>query len=319
MNELYDILGVSPDADVKAIKSAFRKMARVHHPDLNPDDPTASERFIEIAAAFEILSDPDRRALYDEFGLESLSEDFDPIRARWDKRTRESPREPEEPWSARFKREFDANNSSFRSTFESVLKDFNPFKNSNVDHFYEDVFVEPGEDRRSDIEIDFLTSVRGGAVSFETSRHGSLTVRIPPGVAPDEVLLVAGEGEPSAHPSGAPGDLLLTVKIRDDKRWSRDGLNLEFELPVTIPEAILGARVTIPTPHGDCVMTLPEGIHSGAKLRLRQMGVHREEEKGDLHVIVKVCSPDLIDDRVRELARELERAYQKDVRGGLGE
>lgn len=319
MQDLYDILGVPPDADDRALKSAFRRQARSHHPDVNPGDESAQERFIELAAAFEILSDPERRALYDEFGFEGLREDFDPVRARWERRHREQ-RQQDESWSARFRREYDVENSSFRSTFEKAFRDFNPFATSGEDveeHRHDTVFNEPGEDRRGEVTVDFIKATAGGAVTFEQPDGSILTVRIPPGVEDGEELLVQGEGEPSLE-GGRPGDLWLTVRVEEHDLFERDELDLQLTLPVTAPEAILGGRVTVPTPHGDCVMTLPEGIHSGAKLRMREMGIHREDEKGDLYVVIQIRSPTFIDDELREAARALERGYDGDVRAKLG-
>lgn len=322
MTDLYDILGVPTDANTRAIKSAFRRKAREHHPDLNPNDARAEARFIELAAAFEVLSDADQRALYDEFGLESLREDFDAVRARWE-RARTTPhfntppaasrKQEDDSWAARFRREYDTQNESFRTTFERAFRDFNPFASERESEFYEDVFVEPGQDRRDTLELDMMAAMRGGSISFEARDGAILTVRVPAGVEDGETLLVAGEGEPSQD-GGAPGDLWLTVKITLDELFERDGLDLSIRVPVTMSEAILGARIELPTPHGPCVMTLPEGIQSGAKLRLRHMGGQRDQEKGDLYAIIEVRSPTYIDDAIRAAAETLQAGYQEDVR-----
>lgn len=325
MLDLYDILGVPKDADDRAIKSAFRRMARLHHPDLNPGDERAQERFIELAAAFELLSDPTSRELYDEFGLESLREDFDPIRARWERRRNEDPfehhtsdaaRKQDETWAERFRREFTTQKDGFRSTFERAFDGFNnPFETSDETPF-EEAFVEPGEDRREDIEIDLMTAIGGGAVTFTTLEGATLTIRIPEGIEDGEVLLVAGEGEPSLK-GGKAGDLWLTVRITLDDLFERDGLDLSIKIPVTIAEAILGARVEVPTPHGSCMMNLPESVNSGTKLRLREMGVHRGDKKGDLYVIIEIKAPTFLDEEIKEAARTLSKGYTSDVRAHL--
>ena len=325
MVDLYDILGVPRDADDRAIKSAFRRQARLHHPDLNPDDERAQDRFVELAAAFEILSDPSSRELYDEFGLDSLREDFDPIRARWEKRRNEDPFErhtdananqQDETWAERFRREFSTQKEGFRSTFERAFDGFhNPFDVDEANPF-DDAFVEPGEDRREDLEIDLMTAISGGAVSFTTFEGATLTIRIPEGIEDGEVLLVAGEGHPSLR-GGKPGDLWLTVRVTLDELFTRDELDLEITIPVTIAEAVLGARVEVPTPHGTCMMNLPESIHSGTKLRLREMGVHRGDKKGDLYAIIEIKAPTFLDDDIKEAAKALSRGYTSDVRAHL--
>lgn len=334
MTDLYEILGVAPDAELRAIKSAFRRKARTHHPDLNPDDARAKERFIEIAAAFEVLSDPERRDLYDEFGMASLQEDFDPERARWarDRRRSEQARQrpptsspassdEDESWSARFKREFDLNDSSFRSTFERAFRDFNPFsepQRGGARTRRDGHAARPqGKDLRADLEVGFFEAIRGGGVVFDHPDGGVLTVRLPPGVEDGEVLLVSGEGYPSPE-GGPPGDLWLTVQIDVPEGVRREESDVVIDLPITMAEAVKGAKITVPTPHGDCVMTLPEGIHSGARLRLREMGVHEENgQKGDLYVIIAIRAPTYIDDAVREAAEAIERGYPEDVRAEL--
>lgn len=330
MPTLYELLEVDEHADERAVKSAFRRMARKHHPDVNPEDSRAGERFMEIAAAFEVLSDPDRRELYDEFGFEGLSPDFDPVRARWARRaddqaerdeTRWRQRQ-EESWSARFKREYDLENSSFKNVFEKAFRDFNPFQHAGTqaeeEQLKQDVFIEPGADVRASLEITFLQGLTGGPVAFAHHDGSTLTIKVPAGVAHGEVLLIKAEGKQPRDKRGEPGDLMLTIHITEKiDELSRDGLDLTLRLPVTMPEAILGARIAIPTPHGECTMALPEGVNSGAKLRLRGMGVHRGEEKGDFFVLIEIIAPTHMNDTLRQLAEGLRDGYATDVRAHI--
>lgn len=326
------MLELEPNADERAIKSAFRRMARVHHPDVNPEDPLAHERFIEITAAFEILSDPARRELYDEFGLEGLASDFDPVRARWQKRS--TPQQegdakqwwqthPEESWSDRFKREYDIESSSFKSIFEKARRDFNPFRReAEQEQEQEDLKgsrpAPParGEDVRLKHTLSLREAIQGGPIAIEHHDGSLLTINVPAGARDGEVLLVAREGLPSSSPGGVPGDLILTICVEHDSDpdLTRDGLDLTLQLPVTMPEAILGARISIPTPHGSCVMTLPEGLHSGARLRLREMGIWRDGARGDFYVVIQIQSPTHLTERIRQIASELAHGYPRDVR-----
>ena len=332
MRSLYDILGVDERADERVLKRAFRRMARAHHPDLNPDDAHATERFIELAVAFEVLSDPPRRALYDEFGAESLSERFDPVRARWARGEQERSRpgaassatwraEAQEPWSARFKREYDRDRSSFKSVFDKAFRDFNPFASSGLrdeERFKREVFIEPGEDVRAEIALTLLESLLGGPRTLDHHDGSTLTVNLPAGVCEGEVLVIAGEGKRSEHGRGEPGDLLLTVRVSEQgEQLKREGRDLTLELPVTVPEALLGAKIEVPTPHGACTMTLPAGVSSGATLRLRSMGLERDGERGDLFVRVKIISPAHLSQSQREAAATLAKAYSGSVRAHL--
>lgn len=335
MSELYDILGVSPHADDRAIKSAFRRMARQHHPDLNPGDPAAAARFVQLAAAFDVLQNPTTRALYDEFGADGLAADFDPVRARWARAAaaarRPTPRpgyarttstssnhhHDEGSWADRFKREYDLDQSSFKDIFDRAARDFDPFSHVDAEP-YVNPFVEPGQDVRATLDVPALAALRGDAIPFVTPNHQSITVRLTPGVAHGEVLLIAQHGAPAERPGGSPGDLLLTVNLIAHPAITRDGLDILLSIPISIPEALLGARITIPTPHGDRVMTLPEGVHSGARLRLRQMGLHRDGNMGDLYAVIEVRAPPIIDEETRQIARQLASAYPHSVREDLG-
>lgn len=320
---LYARLGISQDADERLIKSAFRRQAREHHPDLNPGDAGAKERFILIAYAFEVLSDPARRALYDEFGERALVDGFD---VELERRVAQAAAPPEQPWWRTATREpkrswrpsaapsfvqRQAAQQEEEDPFPPVLEELNdedPFTGSVLD----ELLSTRGEDVTRTIELDFELAITGGAITL-IHDGASLVVRIPSGVEPHESLLLEGYGAPSPD-GGVAGDLHLIVEVRDHPWLKRAGLDLEATLPITMPEAILGARINLPTPHGLCVMTLPEGTHSGARLRLRQMGVRRGERQGDLYVTVFIQAPQRLDEDAQRAAELLAKGYPKPVR-----
>lgn len=319
---LYARLGISQDADERLIKSAFRRQAREHHPDLNPGDAGAKERFILIAYAFEVLSDPARRALYDEFGERALVDGFDvelerrvaqaaaPEQPWW----RTATREPKRSWRPSTSPSFAQRHAAQREEEDpfppvlDALNDEDPFTGSVLD----ELLSTRGEDVTRSVELDFELAVTGGAITL-IHEGASLVVRIPSGIEPHESLLLEGHGAPSPD-GGVAGDLHLIVEVREHPWLKRAGLDLEATLPITMPEAILGARINLPTPHGLCVMTLPEGTHSGARLRLRQMGVRRGERQGDLYVTVFIQAPQRLDEDTLRAAELLTKSYPKPVR-----
>jgi curved DNA-binding protein len=306
--DYYALLAVSADADERTIKSAFRRLARQYHPDLNPGDASAHARFIEVSEAFEILSDPTRRARYDEFGALGLEEGFDIEGARRARRQRE----------AEAAREADTFNtrdprSGFESVFGDTFRAYNPFRSD----FFKDPPREPvrGADVREELCIDLLTAVRGGPMSMLRG-GGALVIKLPINVGDGYQLQIAGEGERSPEPDGPSGVLWFTVKVEEHAFLSREGLDLLLVTPITIAEALLGAKVSVPTPHGECLVTIPEGVHSGARLRLKGMGARVAGEQGDFYVIVEIRSPTRIDAATREAAEVIGRAYGADVRAG---
>jgi DnaJ-class molecular chaperone len=308
--DYYELLAVPRDADERTIKSAFRRLARQYHPDMNPGDAGAHARFIEVSEAFEVLSDPHKRALYDDFGPLGLEEGFDAEGARRARRQRAA----EEQARTRAAETFNTRSErGFESVFGDTFRAYNPFRSD----FFKDPRPEParGADVREELTIELLVAVRGGPLSM--MRGGAaLVIKLPPNVESGYTVQIAGEGERSADPAGATGDLWLTVKVEEHPYLSREGLDLMLVMPITITEALLGAKVSVPTPHGECLVTIPEGVHSGARLRLKEMGARVGEERGDFYVIVEIRSPARLDAAVREAAAVIGRAYQGDVRAG---
>ena len=147
-----------------------------------------------------------------------------------------------------------------------------------------------------------------------------LKVRVPKGVRDGERLRLKGKGEPAPqtpHGKGQSGDLLLDISVEPHPMIRRDGLDLYLDVPVTISEAVAGTQVNVPTPWGDYKVTVPEGVHSGAKLRLKGKGVKRAKKEGNFYVVIQIHTPDRIDDEVIESSRKLDDAYQEDVRADL--
>jgi curved DNA-binding protein len=288
--DLYADLGVKKGASADAIRKAYRKLARQFHPDVNPNEPKAEERFKEISFAYDILSDEEKRKRYDEFGMASQAPGFDPEKARAYTRWSEGARRS--PGSERFSADVDV---------EDLLSELFGAERAQR--------ARQGADVEAELEVDFLDAVRGEEVRIGVG-GASLRVRIPPGSEDGTRVRLAGKGSPGAR-GGAAGDLYLRLRVRPHAFFTRRGDDLLLDLPVTVPEAVLGARVDVPTPEGPVSMTVPPRSKNGQTLRVRGKGVSRRGGgRGDLLVRLAVELPDADDPKLDELARALEPLYR---------
>jgi DnaJ-class molecular chaperone len=289
----YDALGVPPDADGEALKKAFRKLAREHHPDRNPGNPEAEARFKQVNRAYEILSDPAKRSLYDEFGEEAEKLGFDASAARAAK-----------AWSGRGRGGGSA--PDMDDLFGSI---FGGFGGGGP---------RRGRDVQAAITLDLRTAVKGGERQVGIDGR-AVTVRIPPGVRDGGVLRLRGQG--LAGGKGAPaGDLLLEVHVAEDPDFARHDDDLRVVLPITLGEAVAGATVDAPTLDGRVRLRIPPGAQSGQVLRLRGKGVPgRGGHRGDLLVEISLRAPriDRDDPDLRAALDRIEAAYGGDVRSDI--
>lgn len=308
--DYYEILGVPRDADEKAIKAAYRKLARRHHPDVNQGDKAAEEKFKEISAAFAVLSDPDKRARYDRGGHAAFGPDFDP---------------------------FADTGFDFRTTgfgFPDLSEIFEMFGLGGV-RGGRSRRPRRGQDLQLELRIPFSDAVRGATVEVAIPRHAAcgtcggrglgpvgdrcrscgggglqrveerLKVRIPAGIDDGGRVRLAGKGD--AGPSGGPpGNAYLVVRVTPDPTFRREGRNLVCEVPVGLATAALGGSVTVPTLDGTATITLPAGTKSGQKFRLKGRGVPGQNSKpdGDLLAVIQIHPPRRLDARSRELLEE---------------
>jgi curved DNA-binding protein len=294
--DLYAVLGVSKQASEDEIRKAYRKLARQHHPDVNPNDPKAEERFKEVASAYAVLSDAEKRRRYDEFGMQGLEPGFDPEKARayqrWAEGTRQS------PFYESFASDVD---------LEDLLSGFFG-RAGRAGHG--GMGPLRGADLHAEIEVDFLDAVRGGEVSVQVPGRDRLRVRIPPGSDEGTRIRLAGQGAPGVE-GGAAGDLILTLRVRAHPFFTREGDDLQVDVPVTIPELLLGATIEVPTLEGSASTVVPPRSRNGQRLRLRGKGVPPRGggEAGDLYARLVVELPDSDDPRLDELARKFEPLY----------
>jgi DnaJ-class molecular chaperone len=319
--DFYQVLGVARGASEDDIRKAYRKLARKYHPDVNPNDKEAEERFKEIAFAYDILADASKRKLYDEFGTAGLSEGFDPDKARsyrrWSEGTRRS------PFSQTFV-EGDLGDL-FSELFGGREAEGAPFGRG-----FRPARTMRGQNIEGDVTVDFMDAIRGGEVRVRVARargpglpeeETTLKVRIPRGSEEGTRIRLASQGAPGIS-GGPPGDLYLTLHVRPHRFFRREGSNLLLDLPVTLSELILGGSVEVPTPDGPVTMRIQPRSQSGQRMRLRGKGVpHRTGEgSGDLIVRLIARLPDTDDPELERLAREAEGMYgDTDLRKDLKE
>lgn len=285
--DLYKVLGVGRSATDDEIKKAYRRLARKNHPDLNPGDKAAEERFKDISGAFDVLSNKEKKSRYDEFGVEGLREGFDPDQARAYQR-----------WGGGGGG-FEDIGSIFGDLFGGRRR-ARPSRGRNVE---------------GSITVDFLTAIQGGDVTISIQNsNGALervNVKVPPGVNSDERIRLAGKGDPGIA-GGPPGHLMITVTVRKHPLLTREGKNLYLRLPISIPEAINGAKINVPTPQGGLItLTVPKRSQNGQKLRLKGKGAPATDggKPGDLYVVLDVKLPTADEKGIETLASQLEQYY----------
>jgi DnaJ-class molecular chaperone len=296
----YEVLGVSKSASEKDVRQAYRRLARKHHPDLNPDDKAAEQRFKEIQTAYDVLSDTDKRAKYDRFG-----HDFDRAEASTGSRGR-SGRSYSHTSGQDVPPDFDLGSVFGNDLYSSI---FGP--GGRASRRSGATLNIRGEDAESPVEVSLEEAYQGTARVLQIQNpDGSLRtleVKIPAGVADGSRIRMAGQGGPGIG-SGQRGDLFLVVSVRPHAEFERRGDDLSTTVAVSLSTAVLGGEVQVPTPKGTrLALKIPPESQNGQRFRLAGQGMPRLAggSHGDLYAELKVQLPRELSERERELFREL--------------
>jgi DnaJ-class molecular chaperone len=305
--DYYKVLGVGRNASEGEIKTAYRKLARKHHPDVSKS-PDGSEKFREATEAYEVLSDPEKRRMYDQFGHAGpTGHPFGTGRTQ--------------PRGGRV--DFDIGDIFGRGR--------SGFTGMGLDDILDALRGRTRRPRRrrairgSDVEykvaLDFMDVVRGTTASLRYLQPGkggtteTLDVKIPPGMREGSKVRVRGKG---AIGPGGPGDLYIIIHVRKHAYFRREGDDIYVDLPVSVVESVLGAKIDVPTIDGMMTVSVPPGTPSGRKLRLRGKGVQQSgKDTGDQYVVIKVVPPQSISRHGRELLEEFAEREDFDPRSDV--
>lgn len=289
--DYYEVLGVKKGASVEELKKAYRKLAVKYHPDKNPGDKQAEERFKEINEAYAVLSDPKKKEQFDRFGSSNFHQRF---------------------------------------SQEDIFRGFDVgdmFKDQGQGFGTDDIFsrifgdamrrqrggagrmAAKGEDFSMEIQVTFRDAYDGGEKRIAFMREGvreELSVRIPAGIESGAKLRVAGRGA-AGRMGGPPGDLFLTVTVGADPLFQREGADIVLSHEVRFSEAALGGSIEVPTMEGTKRIKIPAGIQPGTKVRLKGLGFPHggKQARGDMYVRIVVQVPEHLNARQRELIEEL--------------
>lgn len=299
--DYYKILEIKKDAPAKAIKSAYRKLANRYHPDKNPDNKESEQKFKEVAEAYEVLKDPEKRKHYDELG------------ANWEQYAKYGGQSRDgqsgfgfnnDNTHYKFYTSDGQDTGDYSDFFRSIFSGFDGaagrgqgFRRSRPSGPLR------GNDYIAGLQLELEEAYNG--TKAEVNVNGQLiSVKVPAGVTEGFKLRVAGQGKPGLN-GGQAGDLYLTISISEHPYFKIDGKDIQLDLPITPAEAVLGAKVDVPTPKGQVTVNVPPNSATGKMLRLKGLGLSAKDGQGNMLVTLQVTVPVVVSEREQELYREL--------------
>jgi DnaJ-class molecular chaperone len=289
----YTTLGVKKDATQNEIQKAYRRLAKKLHPDLNPGNKTAEGKFKEVSAAYNVLSDPDKRARFD--------------RGEIDASGTERPRQ-------QYYRDFADQGGRSAYTSNSGFADFGDY--AGAEDILSEIFGREGragrrrrgQDVHYHLDLSFLDAVNGGKQSIVLPDGTTLDVNIPPGTRDGQTLRLKGKGR-AAMGDGPPGDALIEISVLPHPYFTRKGDDIYLDLPISLKEAVLGTKIKVPTPSGTVTVAVPKWSSTGRVLRLKGRGVSRPDgSKGDQYVTLRLMLPQRSDPELENFVAQWQPA-----------
>ncbi|MBU1627824.1 DnaJ domain-containing protein [bacterium] len=319
--DYYEILGVSKNSTDKEIKSAYKKLARKYHPDVNPGNKEMEMKFKEISEAYSVLSNPERRKQYDQFGHQAF-QGFDTSSSQWQNINMND-------------LGFDFGNISFGGGFGDIFSEILGKGNKRkYDFRTRTEGPVKGQDINYTMNLSFMDAIKGISATIALQKNvpcetcsgtgmksrspcpscygrGSnqttekISVKIPEGVDTGSKVRIPGKGEPGRN-GGSPGDLYILTNVQPHRYFKRMGDNIYIDVPISLQEAILGTRIDIPTLDGWATVTIKPGTQNGQKLRLKDKGVPhlKGSGSGDLYVVISIVLPQKLDAKSKEIIQE---------------
>jgi DnaJ-class molecular chaperone len=321
--DYYSVLGVPKNASQAEIQKAYRELARKYHPDMNPDDKTAKKKFQKVQAAFDVLNNPEKREMYDRYGssFETMGAGHAPGGQAWNWSPGAGATGPGgfnvedvdlgEFLGERFGQEAPGGFGDLFGQFRRAAGKFRKPSGGS----------QRSGDLVQDLQIPFSMSITGGemqlAVQRPSGKTETIAVKIPPGIEDGKKIRLRGQGQPAAR-GGTPGDILLTVRVLPHPYFHRRGNHLHVRVPVTLGEAVAGAKVDVPTPHDTVTLSIPPGTSSGAKLRVKGHGVApKNGPPGDLLAEIQIVLPKQLSEADRQSLRQIDQHYTQNPRSDL--
>lgn len=313
MRDPYEVLGISRLATADEIKSAYRKLAKRYHPDLNPGDKSIESKFKEVSTAHDILSDPDKKSRYDHGEIDGAGN--------------------EKPFGRRPGSSGKAGASSgggfggFGFDPDDIFEMFTQRSRGRAagagstgassGSTGAGSQARRGSDVTYSLSVDFVSAAAGATRRVTTAHGKSLDVNIPPGTTDGTKLRLRGQGQPGRE-GQPPGDAFIEIHVETHPHFERRGSDIHLELPITLPEAIMGASVTVPTIDGRVAVKIPKGANSGTTLRLKGKGIAvRGQGRGDQYVRLAIMLPDTIDNDLATFMDRWSGQHPYEVRSKL--
>lgn len=305
--DLYEILGIKKEATESEIRKAYLKLAKKYHPDVNPGDSVAEQKFKEVNLAYEVLKDSKKRAQYDQMRAMGAN----PFaRARAGAHSG--------PGAGGFSGTEGFDQFGLGDLFEEIFGGGGFARGTSRRGQASSYYPVRGQDRETDLQISFTEAAKGGERLVQFSDGRKLTVKIPAGVDEGSKIKLSGQGDPGAA-GGPSGDLIITLHVSEHPFFKREGTNIVLKLPLTFSEAVLGAEIEVPTIDGGVHLKVPSGISSGQRLKLAGKGIlaSRSNQRGDQLIEIQIKIPKVSPEEYQKAA-ELVKNSSFNPREGLG-